>query len=54
MKAIVSTENLASHFVLSFWTPVFVGIFLAIVRLRAAPSQQDAVRCAANMPLRED
>ena len=31
MKAIVSIENLASNLVLTFWTPVFVGIFIAIV-----------------------
>ena len=31
MKAIVSIENLASDLVLTFWTPLFVGIFIAIV-----------------------
>ena len=51
MKAIVSIENLASSLVLTFWTPVFVGIFIAIP-LR--PRNKALFDAAASMPLRED
>jgi cytochrome c oxidase cbb3-type subunit IV len=54
MKAIVSMENLASHFVLSFWTPVFVAIFAAIVIYALRPRNKALFDEAAKMPLRED
>lgn len=54
MKAIVSVENLASQFVLNFWTPVFVGIFLAIVCYALRPRNKAPFDAAAKMPLRED
>jgi cytochrome c oxidase cbb3-type subunit 4 len=54
MKAIVSIENLASHLVLSFWTPVFVGIFAAIVIYALRPRNRELFDAAAKMPLRED
>jgi cytochrome c oxidase cbb3-type subunit 4 len=54
MKAIVSIENLASQFVLSLWTPVFVGIFLAIVFYALRPRNKTQFDAAARMPLRED
>jgi cytochrome c oxidase cbb3-type subunit 4 len=54
MKAIVSIENIASQFVLSFWTPVFVGIFLAIVFYALRPRNKALFDAAAKMPLRED
>ena len=31
MKAILTVQNFTSDFVTSFWTPIFVGIFIAIV-----------------------
>ncbi|MFZ2155299.1 MAG: cbb3-type cytochrome c oxidase subunit 3, partial [Bradyrhizobium sp.] len=31
MKAILTVQNITSDFVTTFWTPMFVGIFLAIV-----------------------
>jgi cytochrome c oxidase cbb3-type subunit 4 len=54
MKAIVSIENLASQFVLSLWTPVFVGIFLAIMFYALRPRNRAQFDAAAKMPLRED
>ncbi len=54
MKAIVSLENVASHLVLSFWTPVFVGIFIAIVFYAVRPRNKALFDDAARMPLRED
>jgi cytochrome c oxidase cbb3-type subunit IV len=54
MKAIVSIENLASQLVLSAWTPVFVGIFLAIVVYALRPRNKALFDEAAKMPLRED
>ena len=54
MKAIVSIENLASSLVLTFWTPVFVGIFIAIVVYALRPGNKKQFDAAAKMPLRED
>jgi cytochrome c oxidase cbb3-type subunit 4 len=54
MKAIVSIENLASNFVLTFWTPVFVGIFIAIVVYALRPRNKTMFDSAATVPLRED
>jgi len=54
MKAIVSIENLASQFVLSFWTPVFVAIFAAIVFYALRPRNKRLFDAAAKVPLRED
>ena len=54
MKAIVSIENVASHLVLSLWTPIFVGIFIAIVTYALWPRNKKAFDEAARMPLRED
>ncbi|MBR0794991.1 cbb3-type cytochrome c oxidase subunit 3 [Bradyrhizobium jicamae] len=54
MKAIVSIENLASQLVTTFWTPVFVGIFIAIVAYALWPRNKTGFDAAARMPLRED
>jgi cytochrome c oxidase cbb3-type subunit 4 len=54
MKAIVSIENLASQLVVSMWTPVFVGIFIAIVFYALRPRNKALFDAAAKMPLRED
>ncbi|WP_213770494.1 cbb3-type cytochrome c oxidase subunit 3 [Bradyrhizobium sp. dw_78] len=54
MNAIVSIENLASHLVLTFWTPIFVAIFLAIVFYALRPRNKAIFDDAARMPLRED
>jgi cytochrome c oxidase cbb3-type subunit 4 len=54
MKVIVSIENLASQFVLNFWTPIFVGIFLAIVFYALRPRNKARFEAAAKRPRRED
>jgi cytochrome c oxidase cbb3-type subunit IV len=54
VKAIVSIENLVSNFVLTFWTPVFVVIFIAIVFYALRPRNKTLFDTAAKMPLRED
>jgi cytochrome c oxidase cbb3-type subunit 4 len=54
MKAIVSIENLASDLVTTFWTPVFVVIFIAIVVYALRPRNKALFDTAAKMPLRED
>jgi cytochrome c oxidase cbb3-type subunit 4 len=54
MKAIISIENLASTLVTTLWTPVFVGIFLAIVVYALWPRNKTCFDTAARMPLRED
>jgi cytochrome c oxidase cbb3-type subunit 4 len=54
MNAIVSIENIASHLVLSIWTPVFVVIFIAIVFYALRPRNKRLFDTAARMPLRED
>jgi cytochrome c oxidase cbb3-type subunit IV len=54
MKAIPTVHNIASDFVTSFWTPVFVGIFLAIVTYALWPRNKAVFDAAAKMPLREE
>ena len=54
MKAILTVHNIASDFVTSFWTPVFVGIFIAIVLYALWPRNKATFDAASKMPLRED
>jgi cytochrome c oxidase cbb3-type subunit IV len=54
MKAILTTQNIASDFVMTFWTPVFIGIFLAVVTYALWPRNRAAFDEAAKMPLREE
>lgn len=54
MKAIMSVENIVSNFVLTWWTPIFVGIFIAIVVYALWPRNRAKFDAAARMPLRED
>ena len=54
MKAIVSIENLASNLVLTFWTPLFVAIFIAILVYALRPRNKALFDDAAKLPLRED
>ena len=54
MKAISTIQNLASDLVTTFWTPIFVAIFLAIVIYALWPRNKAAFDEAARMPLRED
>jgi cytochrome c oxidase cbb3-type subunit 4 len=54
MKAIPTVQNFTSDFVATFWTPIFVGIFLVIVTYALWPRNQRAFDEASRMPLRED
>jgi cytochrome c oxidase cbb3-type subunit 4 len=54
MKAILTVHNIASDLVTSFWTPVFVGIFFAIVTYALWPRNKTIFDEAAKMPLREE
>ena len=54
MKAIITVQNIASDLVTTFWTPVFVAIFLAIMAYALWPRNKKAFDEAARMPLRED
>jgi len=54
MKAILTVHNIASDFVTSFWTPLFVAIFIAIVTYAFWPCNRAAFDEAAKMPLREE
>jgi cytochrome c oxidase cbb3-type subunit IV len=54
MKAILTTQNIASDVVLTWWTPIFVVIFVAIVAWTLWPRKKDTYDAAASMPLREE
>ncbi|QOZ28477.1 cbb3-type cytochrome c oxidase subunit 3 [Bradyrhizobium sp. CCBAU 51753] len=54
MKAIIQAENFASSLVGTLWTPLFVGIFVAIVVYALWPRNKSLFDAAARMPLRED
>jgi cytochrome c oxidase cbb3-type subunit 4 len=43
-----------SNFVATWWTPIFVAIFVAILVYALWPSNGKAFDDAAKMPLRED
>jgi cytochrome c oxidase cbb3-type subunit 4 len=54
MKAILTTQNMVSDFVVTWWTPIFVGIFLAIVAYALWPRNKAKFDAAASLPLREE
>jgi cytochrome c oxidase cbb3-type subunit 4 len=54
MRAILTVQNITSDFVTTFWTPLFVGIFIAIVGYALWPRNRANFDEAARMPLRED
>jgi cytochrome c oxidase cbb3-type subunit 4 len=54
MQAIITTENVASALVTTFWTPIFVAIFIAVVTYALWPRNKAAFDEAARMPLRKD
>ena len=54
MKAILTVQNITSDFVTTFWTPIFVGIFTAIVAYAYWPRTKASFDEAAKMPLREE
>lgn len=54
MSAILTVPNFTSHFVVTFWTPMFVGIFIAILTYALWPRNKAAFDEASRIPLRED
>jgi cytochrome c oxidase cbb3-type subunit 4 len=54
MNAIINVQNLASDFVMTLWTPLFVAIFIGIVTYALWPRNKAAFDEAARLPLRED
>ena len=54
MRAIITVQNFATDLVTTLWTPIFVGIFLAIVTYALWPRNKAAFDEAARMPLREE
>jgi cytochrome c oxidase cbb3-type subunit 4 len=54
MKAIITVQNLASNFVITWWTPIFIGIFVAIVGYALWPSNKSMFDAASKLPLREE
>ena len=54
MSVILNLQNFTTSFVTNFWTPIFVGIFLAIVTYALWPRNQRAFDQASKMPLREE
>lgn len=44
MKAIIQVENFASSLVGTVWTPIFVGLFIAIVAYALWPRNK-SLRC---------
>jgi len=54
MKAILTVQNFVSDFVVTAWTPIFVGIFIAIVTYALWPRNQATFEELSKMPLRED
>ena len=47
MSAILTVQNFTSDFVTTFWTPIFVGIFIAIVTYALWPRNQNAFDAAS-------
>jgi len=54
MKAILTVQNAVSSFVVTWWTPIFVGIFIAIVAYAVWPRNEAVFDAASRLPLRED
>jgi cytochrome c oxidase cbb3-type subunit 4 len=54
MSAILTVQNFTSDFVVTFWTPIFVAIFIAIVTYALWPRNKAQFDEASKMPLREE
>jgi len=54
MKAVLTVQNAVSDFVVTWWTPIFVGIFFAIVVYALWPRNKTMFDAASRLPLRED
>ena len=54
MRAILTVQNFASDIVVTLWTPIFIGIFIAIVVYALWPRNKSTFDAAARLPLREE
>lgn len=54
MKAIITVQNLATDLVVTGWTPIFFGVFIAIVVYALWPKNKDMFDAASRLPLREE
>ena len=54
MKPDQLATSFVSDLVLTWWTPLFVAIFIAIVAYALWPRNRKTFDAAARMPLRED
>jgi len=54
MSVILTVQNFASDFVMTFWTPIFVATFVAIVAYALWPRNKETFDAAAKLPLREE
>jgi cytochrome c oxidase cbb3-type subunit IV len=53
MKAILSVENVVSTFITTWWTPLFMAIFFAILAYALWPKNKQSFDHAARMPLED-
>lgn len=53
MQAIFSVEGLVTAFISSWWTPLFMAIFFAILAYALWPKNKRAFDHAARMPLED-
>jgi cytochrome c oxidase cbb3-type subunit 4 len=49
----MTIPTLISEFVTTYWTPIFVAVFLAIVAYALWPKNRDRFNAAARMPLED-
>jgi cytochrome c oxidase cbb3-type subunit 4 len=49
----MTIPSLVSDFITTWWTPIFVAIFLAIVAYALWPKNRDKFDAAARMPLED-
>ena len=54
MRAILTVQNFASDIVVTLWTPIFVGIFVAVVAYALWPRNKSTFDAAAHQPLSEE
>jgi cytochrome c oxidase cbb3-type subunit IV len=54
MKAELTMHTLLSTLVSTWWTPVFVAMFFAVVLYALWPRNRETFDAAARLPLRED
>jgi cytochrome c oxidase cbb3-type subunit IV len=54
MKPHLDLDNFISNFVVTWWTPIFVVLFVLVIAYALWPRNRKTFDEAARMPLRED